>query len=75
MRAISTEHVSYLVVKARTMLLDLSAQVILGLRSGPMRSGESSMVSGEGREAPRAYQLSKDEDRQSFALLHIYLMN
>lgn len=35
---------SYLVVKALTMALPLSAKVTLGLMSGPIRSGESSIV-------------------------------
>ena len=35
---------SYLVVKVRMTVLDLSANVVLGLMSGPIRSGESSMM-------------------------------
>ena len=35
---------AYLVVKALTMLLPLSEKVGLGLMSGPIRSGESSML-------------------------------
>ena len=35
---------SYLVVKVLMMCLPLSAKVVLGLMSGPIRSGESSML-------------------------------